>query len=211
MKESHIRILASVKAAVKELFAEKLETRFVFHNLIHTIQVAEAAEAIATFYQFDEEEKVILIIAAWFHDTGFTTGRIEEHETESINLAQSFLLRHSVRQPIIEKVSACILATKMPQSPVSGIDKIICDADLFHLGTNNFRERTELLRQELQRYYHTEIAEKDWDLNNIQLLKSHHYFTGYCQQMLEPVKQQWLMKLEKTKFIKPGKRIHIVE
>lgn len=188
MKEAYNRIIDSVKTEVKELFAKKLDPKFVFHNLAHTMQVAEAVEGIATFYQFSEEEKTILIIAAWFHDTGFTTGRIEGHETESIKIAQAFLIKHSVRQPVIAKVAACIQATKMPQNPVNGMDKVICDADLFHLGSNNFKERTELLRQELQAYYDTEITEKEWDLNNIEFLKSHHYFTGYCQQMLEPVK-----------------------
>lgn len=210
MKEAYKRIIDSVKTEVKELFAKKLDAKFVFHNLAHTMQVAEAAEAIATFYQFEEEEKFIVIVAAWFHDTGFTTGRIEGHETESIKIAQTFLLRHSIRQPVIAKVAACIQATRMPQHPVNGMDKVICDADLFHLGSNNFKERTELLRQELQAYYDTNITEKEWDLNNIEFLKSHHYFTGYCQQMLEPVKQQWIMKLEKVKPHKAGKRMHIV-
>ena len=210
MTESNLKIIASVKNDVTALLTTKLDPRFVFHNLAHTMQVAEAVEGIATFYQFSEEEKAILIIAAWFHDTGFTTGRIEGHEAESIRIAESFLLKHSIRQPVIAKVSACILATKMPQHPLSGMDKVICDADLFHLGSNNFKERTELLRQELQAYYDTEITEKEWDLNNIEFLKSHHYFTGYCQQMLEPVKQQRIMKLEKVKLHKSGKRMHIV-
>ena len=210
MTESNLKIIASVKNEVTALLTTKLDPRFVFHNLAHTMQVAEAVEGIATFYQFSEEEKAILIIAAWFHDTGFTTGRIEGHEMESIRIAESFLVKHSIRQPVIAKVAACIQATKMPQNPVSGMDKVICDADLFHLGSNNFKERTELLRQELQAYYDTNITEKEWDLNNIEFLKSHHYFTGYCQQMLEPVKQQWIMKLGKVKPHKAGKRMHIV-
>ena len=210
MTESNVKIIASVKNEVTELLSKKLDPKFVFHNLAHTMQVAEAVEGIATFYQFSEEEKTILIIAAWFHDTGFTTGRIEGHETESIKIAQAFLIKHSVRQPIIAKVAACIQATKMPQNPVNGMDKVICDADLFHLGANNFKERTELLRLELQAYYNTEITEKQWDLNNIEFLKSHHYFTGYGQQMLEPVKQQWIKKIEKAKPQTYNRRMQIV-
>jgi hypothetical protein len=85
----------------------------------------------------------------------------------------------------------------MPQKPQNGLDKIISDSDLFHLGTNHFNNRTELLRQELQFYYNTELTDKEWRLRNIEFLKSHNYFTGYCQQMLEPVKQQWITKLQK--------------
>lgn len=209
MTASNLNIIASVKNEVIALLSKKLDPKFVFHNLAHTMQVAEAVEGIATFYQFSEEEKIILIIAAWFHDTGFTTGRIEGHETESIRIAQSFLVRHSIRQPVIAKVSACILATKMPQHPLSGMDKVICDADLFHLGSNNFKERTELLRLELQSYYNTPVSEREWDMNNIEFLKSHHYFTGYGQQMLEPVKQQWIKKIEKRNSLKSNKRMLI--
>ena len=32
------------------------------------------------------------------------------------------------------------MATKLPQSPHSLIEQIICDADLFNLGTDMFRE-----------------------------------------------------------------------
>lgn len=210
MKGSCIRIIDSAKNEVKELLEKKLDARFVFHNLLHTRQVAEAAEAIATFYRFDEEEIFILLLAAWFHDTGFITGRIEGHETESMKIAQSFLLKRNVAPTIISKVLLCIKATKMPQHPVSGIDKVLCDADLFHLGSNNFKERTELLRREFQDYYNTEITEKEWNLRNIEFLNSHHYFTGYCQQMLEPVKQRWIKSLEKTKSQRSNRRMQIV-
>ncbi len=171
MTDTNLKIISSVKNEVTALLSTKLDPRFVFHNLVHTIQVAEAVEGIATFYQFSEEEKAILIIAAWFHDTGFTTGQIEGHETESVKIAQSFLIKNSVPLLVIIKVAACIQATRIPQNPINGMDKVICDADFFHLGSNNFKERTELLRLELQNYYNTSISEKEWDMNNVEFLK----------------------------------------
>jgi HD superfamily phosphodiesterase len=210
MKESQLRIIADAKAEVEEIFATKFKPWFVFHTIVHTTEVAEAAEAMASFYQLNDEEKFILLIAAWFHDTGFSKGRIEEHEKESIKIAKSFLTKHMIHESVISKVASCIQATVMPQHPVLDTDKIICDADLFHLGTKRFMNRTELLRQELQAYYKIDITETEWRLKNIEFLKSHRYFTGYCQQMLEPVKQQWIMKLEKTKPQKPGKRMYLI-
>lgn len=197
MDGNQLQIIEEVKKLVTEIFAKKVKPGFVFHNLEHTRQVAKAAEAIANFYQFSEPEKFILVVASWFHDTGFSTGRIEGHEIESIHIAQAFLQTHKADQATISRVAACIQSTKMPQKPESGIEKIICDADLFHLGTNYFNDRTELLRQELQFYYKTVLTEKEWRSQNLAFLKSHNYFTGYCQQMLEPVKQKWMAKLQR--------------
>ena len=210
MRETQLKIIALAQKEVAEIFGNKVDSRFVFHTLKHTTEVADAAGAIANFYQFDDNDKFTLAIAAWFHDTGFSSGRIEGHEIESAKIAETFLHKYKVDCTFISGVTACIQATKMPQRPVSGIDKVICDADLFHLGTKHFDERTELLRQELQFYYKADITEKEWGLQNIEFLKSHHYFTGYCQQMLEPVKQQWIIKLEKGKQKNSGKRMHTV-
>ncbi len=59
-----------------------------------------------------------------------------------------------------------------------------------------FSERNQLLRKELQAYYKADFAEEDWCRLNIEFLKSHKYFTGYCRRELEPVKQKWIEKLQ---------------
>ncbi len=197
MNEHQLQLIGEVKKVATEIFEKGVDPRFVFHNLEHTRQVAEAAEGIANFYRFNENEKFVLIVAAWFHDSGFSSGRIEAHELESIKTAENFLRTYNTASDVIAAVSSCILATQMPQNPKNGIEKIICDADLFHLGTNHFNYRTELLRQELQFYYKREIAEQEWRMQNMEFLKSHTYFTGYCQQMLEPVKQIWITRLHR--------------
>ncbi len=83
----------------------------------------------------------------------------------------------------------------MPHAPANLLEQIICDADLFHLGTDKFSEMTELLRQELQVYYNKEFSNEKWRQWNIEFLLSHRYFTGYCQLNLEPVKQKWIEQL----------------
>lgn len=196
MTDQQIQIIADTKIIVTDIFEQKVNPLFVFHNLEHTRQVADAAEAIANFYQFNEDDKFILLVAAWFHDTGFSAGRIEGHELESIKIAENFLQTHNIENDIIQRVSSCVKATKMPQRPQNGLEKIICDADLFHLGTIQFNRRTDLLRTELQAYYNREISYEEWQLGNIEFLISHNYFTGYCQQKLEPVKQIWLNRLQ---------------
>jgi hypothetical protein len=40
----------------------------------------------------------------------------------------------------------------LPQKPFTLIEKIICDADLYHLGTNKFKKLSALLKQEREEY-----------------------------------------------------------
>lgn len=197
MNERQIKMLAESKKVVTEIFEQKVNPLFVFHTLEHTRQVAKAVEVIAGFYHFSEDDKFILLLSAWFHDTGFSAGHIEGHEVESIKIAANFLQHHNADKEVVSQVACCIQSTQMPQRPLSGIDKIISDSDLFHLGTTDFNKRTALLKQELQFYYQTEFTDKEWSLRNIEFLKSHNYFTGYCQQKLEPVKQQWITQLQR--------------
>ena len=196
MNVHQIQILEKTKKVVTEIFKTKVNHLFVFHNLEHTRQVVNAAGEIAGHYPLNDDDQFVLFISAWFHDTGFSSGHSEEHEKESIKLAEKLLSRCNEDQELINRVSSCIQATHLPQEPRDLVEKILCDADLYHLGTNMFTKWSGHLRQELQTYYKSDFSEEEWREINIEFLKSHNYFTGYCRQKLEPVKQRWLKQLQ---------------
>jgi hypothetical protein len=87
----------------------------------------------------------------------------------------------------------------MPQSPLSQVEKILCDADLMHLSTEDFKAKNGLLKQERENILKTKISKKEWRKGNIQLLENHKYFTDYGQQYLEPNKQDNLNEIRKKK------------
>lgn len=196
MNERQLQIIAEAKKMVIEIFLHKVSPVFVFHTLKHTCQVVTASEEMEGYYQLDNNDQFVLLLSAWFHDTGFSSGHIEGHEKESVRLAADFLYLHHVHPEVIAQVSSCIQATHWPQEPRNLVEKIICDADLFHLGTNIFNERNQLLRRELQTFYKKDFSDEEWCHLNIRFLKSHKYFTGYCQHKLEPVKQRWIEQLQ---------------
>ena len=196
MNEQQLQIIKEAKKFVTGIFQNKVDPLFVFHNLEHTHQVVTAAEEIEVYYQLDNNDQFVLFVSAWFHDTGFSTGHADEHEKESIKLATDFLYQQHAHPEVILQIASCIRATHMPQEPLTLVEKILCDADLFHLGSNMFRRRNTLLKQELQAYYKSSFSEEDWRKLNIEFLKSHNYFTGYCRQELEPVKQGWIKQLQ---------------
>ena len=197
MTENQLQILIEAEKFVKEIFKKKLNPLFVFHNLKHTKQVVNAAREIAKHYPLNDEDQFVLFLAAWFHDTGYSTGQAEEHEKESIRLASNFLL-HKTDTEIVRRVSSCIQATRTPQSPQNLVEKIMCDADLYHLGTNKFRKMNARLKKEQQTYFVKEFSKKEWSQCNIGFLESHQYFTDYCRHKLEPLVQERIRHLQKN-------------
>ena len=199
MNESQEQILAAVRNYVTDFYSHKVKPEFVFHNLDHTEDVAEACSQMADHYKLGDNERFILMLAAWFHDTGYSNGAAIGHEDESIRVATAFLTQHAVDEDTINKVGSCIHATKMPQSPVNQVEKILCDADLFHLATGDFKARNQLLKQEQEFLLGHKIDKKDWRKGNVQFLESHRYFTDYGREVLEPKKHDNLQDLQKKK------------
>ena len=119
MTEAQEQILSAARNYVTEIYVHKVKPEFAFHSLDHTEDVAEACSRMADHYQLKDDERLILMLAAWFHDTGYSLGAAAGHEDESVEIATDFLSRHKVDDAIIQKVGSCIRATKMPQSPDS--------------------------------------------------------------------------------------------
>lgn len=202
MNESQEQILAAARHYVTELYTHQVDRNFVFHNLDHTEDVAEACSQMADHYQLGAEDRFVLMLAAWFHDTGYSLGKAAGHEEESVKLATAFLSEKNVDEDIIQRVASCIQATKMPQSPVSHVEKILCDADLYHLATEDFKARNQLLKQEQESLLGHKISKKDWRKNNVIFLENHKYLTDYGQEVLEPKKHDNLVSLQKKKEIR---------
>lgn len=199
MTETHDQILAAVRNYVTDLFTHKLDPHFVFHNLDHTEDVADACSRMGDYYQLGADDRFVLSLAAWFHDTGYTAGRAEGHEDVSVQLASDFLQQHAVEETLIQRVNSAIQATRMPQSPLSQVEKILCDADLMHLATDDFKARNQLLKQERENLLGTKISKKDWRKGNIEFLENHKYFTDYAHQHLENKKNENLNEIRKKK------------
>ena len=202
MNDTSEQILAAGPAYVTDLTTHKLDPQFVFHNLDHTEDVAAACSQMSEKMGLSEEDHFVLMLAAWFHDTGYIRGTAAEHEEESIRIATRFLEEHNVDEETIKRVASAIKATRMPQSPVSQLEMILCDADLYHLATDDFKARNELLKQERESLLDQKISKKDWRKNNVEFLTNHKYFTEFGQRVLEPKKHENQLTLMKKKEVK---------
>jgi predicted metal-dependent HD superfamily phosphohydrolase len=202
MNESNEQLLSAARNYVTDIFSHRVKPEFVFHNIEHTEDVVEACSYMADYYKMSDDDRFVLMLSAWFHDTGYSKGEAAGHEEESVKIASQFLHQHAVEPMLIQRVSSAIQATRMPQSPISQVEKVLCDADLYHLATEDFKPRNQLLKQEQESLLEHKISKKDWRKNNINFLESHKYFTDYGQEYLEPKKLENLNGLRKKK---PGK------
>lgn len=168
-----------------ETLLKQLALDYTYHNLSHTQAVVSFATEIADQEGLSDTDRETVLIAAWLHDTGYING-CDNHEDNGVDHARPFLREHGMPSKRIEAVVACIEATKMPQSPKGNpLAEILCDADLGHLSTPDFLERSEQLRQELKRTG-TKISKKKWRKKTAGFLENHQYFTQYGKTVLAP-------------------------
>jgi predicted metal-dependent HD superfamily phosphohydrolase len=188
-------LLARTHAYAESILTERLSSTFLFHNVDHTREVVEACQEIGQHSGLGEKEMETLLIAAWLHDVGYRDGRIN-HERTSMHIARTFLEEQGVGEKRIEKVLQCIAATEMPQRPQGLLAEVMCDADLYHLATDQYAEKTELLRQEVSLLTGEKVSKRKWLYGNKLFYEKHHYFTEYGRTVLEPRKQANLQKIE---------------
>jgi predicted metal-dependent HD superfamily phosphohydrolase len=193
-----------VQDHVQAFFNSQKNKILVYHNLLHTQSVVKAASQIANHYQLNEKDFFIVMTAAWFHDIGYFADA-DRHEAKGADMAAVFLRKNEVEEEIIQAITGCILATRVPQSPKNKLEEIICDADLFHLGTEDFSENNKLMRKEVEAKKGIDISKDEWRQGTIRLFEMHHYFTDYCQLLLNDKKKETLDKL-KNKSAEKGEK-----
>lgn len=172
---------------VTRLLIEALPPNRVFHNLHHTLNVVQGAIIIGGQEGLAHEELEVLILAAWFHDSGHVEA-YEGHEASSQIIALRFLRDECYPEVRIDCVLRCIEATTMPQEPRDAMEAVLCDADLFHLSFAEYDHYQELLREEWKRVLGVQFSDADWERENNAFLATHRYFTDYGQMVLEPRK-----------------------
>lgn len=193
MKIDSITVRAA-EGYVSDYISGHLDKNFVFHDLSHTLSVVKAVEMICSGSGTHKYEKKILLVAAWFHDLGYTQ-RIDEHEDIGASLAEKFLKEQGITESEIQIVKSCIIATHFPQYPLTEGEKILCDADMIHLGDKNYLERAEVLRKEWANTRNKIYTDEEWLQLNIDFLSNHSYHTPYCRENFDDRKKKNIKKL----------------
>jgi len=169
-------LFTSIKQPILSRLKDELDSQLGYHNIAHTLDVLEQAEVIAIQEKVTDKHDVLLLkTAAIFHDSGFLFV-YKNHEEKGCEIA-SESLKNVFSEEDIKKVCGMIMATKIPQTPNTLLEQIICDADLDYLGRNDFEPISRNLYKEFIVF---KIIPDDiiWDHIQIKFFESHHYFTG---------------------------------
>jgi len=178
---------------VINLLKNNLPEKYYYHNPEHTLYVQEKVVEIGSHEQCTDEELQLLGTAALWHDTGYIK-MYGNHEEQSCLLARKYLPEYGYSAIDIDLICGMIMATKIPQMPKTKLEEIIADADLEYLGTEYFEVKAESLFHEMQSMNPT-LTPAKWTQMQISFIRNHHYYTRYCKENKEPVKQFLLDKL----------------
>jgi predicted metal-dependent HD superfamily phosphohydrolase len=190
-------LLQETENHIKGFFADHIRSEYIFHDLDHTAQTVAAAKVIGEGFSLGENDMLNLMLATWFHDTGYSDGP-DEHENRSCINADHFL-RGKVGEQDLQAILGCIRATKVPQQPQTLLEQIICDADLSHLGMESYWDRTGKFRQELILTRKNVMSEQDWVDFELNFMLNHNYHTVVANELFNKRKAKHIQQLVKQK------------
>lgn len=188
------KIFVEIYKKVIGRLEQELPDSLTYHNAHHTEYVVDKAITLATHEKITGRDLELVKIAALYHDTGFLLN-YEDHENLGCQIASNDLTGKLTAEEL-HKVCGMITATKIPQKPQNILERIVADADLFYMGTPDYKKYSKRLYLELKHFNPSINAEK-WLEIQVNFLASHSYHTTYGKNLLEPEKQKILFLLQK--------------
>lgn len=168
----------------------------LYHNETHTESVVAATREIARHSHLSHRETFITTLAALFGDVGYYA---DGHHPvgAGVAMAEEFLKGAGVNGTSAHEVAGCMQAAAGAREPSTLAEQVAADAAFYYLGTDGFAERTRLLRKEWEAVHGTCVSKEEWNRRTLQLLEAYHYYTPYCQRLLNRPKKEHSEKLKK--------------
>ena len=173
---------------------KELNPLLIYHNIEHTLDVLDKALLIAKKEGIKDKKQLLLLkTAALYHDSGFIF-IYKNHEDKGCEIVRKDLAEFFTPDEL-NCICGMIMATKIPQTPHSHLEKIICDEDLDYLGRDDFEPISKNLYKE---FIDFDILKKEvvWDRVQISFFESHHYFTQTSISLRQQMKSKHLQILK---------------
>lgn len=193
--------LQRLQSYILDKLRSKLPGWLTYHNAEHTELVIKSAIELGESEGLSKLELSLLHTAAIMHDTGFLS-TYKDHEEASCELSRKLLPDFGYSEVQVNKVCDMIMATKLPQSPPNKLANILCDADLYYIGTDDYQVFANRLFRELK-HNNPLLSNEAWLKQQISFLDRHNFFTGSATEKLATKKHSNLKKLKhhhKTEF-----------
>lgn len=184
-----------------EKLQQELSKKLYYHRAEHSIHVIKQSEIIGKSEGIKGDDLILLKTAALLHDTGFLECPCQ-NEPMGCQIAGKILPEYGYTPEQIKLVDGMILATAIPQKPTGLLQKIICDADLSYLGTDDAVIESNNLRLEMKQVQNLTFSDIEWIDFQLDFLQPHKFFTAYATKHMTPGKMQYIQTLltEKQAF-----------
>ena len=177
-----------------DILNKGLSKKLYYHGIHHTQNALHTSKQYLECDNIDGEEAKIVRIGILLHDIGFTVSN-KDHEVESVIIAKRLMYKHGFTDKQFSKVKGLIMATRIPQSPNTPLERIICDVDLDYLGRDDFYEKSDQLFKELKAF--SVLKNKnEWNTIQIEFMENHQYHTAYGIKNRQPEKEKRISELK---------------
>lgn len=177
-----------------EILKSELLPDLYYHDVRHTLDVLHVINQYIKRNKIDTTSAYLLRIAGLLHDIGFTVVRVN-HEEKGAEIAEDLMREHGFSKEFIKIVQNLIRATKIPQTPKTELEKILCDSDLDYLGRKDFYDISNKLYKELLASS-TVSNEIEWNKLQIKFLEDHKYHTEFGKKNRQPIKEKRILELK---------------
>ena len=178
-KPAKAKVSALTKAAqtyVSELLTRELSPKLTYHALAHTEAVVKECRALAPAAQLSDDDTEALLVAAWFHDTGYLDV-YDGHEFSSMERAAAWLPAQGVPADRVQLIEALIKATHRDTTSETELEKLLVDADMSNLARDDYRSRAELLRTEWELVLDKTYTTPEWTEMQLNFMLAHKYLS----------------------------------
>jgi class 3 adenylate cyclase len=183
-----------LQEVILDMMETNLPKNLYYHNIKHTIDVITEVELIGWAEGLDEEQVLLLKVAALFHDAGHTVN-YQNHEEHGAAIAADILPRYNYNEQQIATVKRLIMATRVPHHPQDLMEEVMCDSDLDYLGRSDFIPVSNNLFRELKERSLVDNLD-EWNNRQLNFINNHQYFTNTAQNLRQVNKQ---LQLERIK------------
>ena len=133
----------------------ELDKSLTYHCYAHTLDVMKQALALAEIDDLAEHERLLLMIAAAFHDAGFLLQKPKNEPIGAEMASEAMLASNEFSVEEREMVWQMIMDTQLnaegpAQTARTHLSPWLLDADLANLGRDDFWHKTTLLSEEMQ-------------------------------------------------------------
>lgn len=186
--------LKEIEAFTRELFIQYPNSNLYFHNIEHTEKVVQRCEMALVELNSSDNERFILLSAAWLHDIGYLF-TYQEHEAKSIELAIPFLESIQLDKAVIKVIQSCIAATKIGVIPQSGLEKLLKDIDAAYGLYTNFWEKGNDIRREWALTTLLTFTDMEWVQLQLKFLKNLKMYSNYGEKHFKVIIEEWVYKI----------------